>query len=145
MTEAVVLDAGPIGMLAHPRATENIKQWLAGLLNVGRTVYVPEIADYEVRRELLWAGLVKSLRRLDRLKLTLKYLPITTEAMLREAEFWADVRKQGKPTSGHYSLDADAILAGQAAVCPEQSAVVATTNPRHLARFVPAEKWEDIQ
>jgi predicted nucleic acid-binding protein len=132
-------------MLAHPRATDDIKQWLADLLDAGRIVYVPEITDYEVRRELLRAGLIKSLRRLDRLKLTLKYLPITTEAMLQAAEFWADIRKQGKPTSGYHTLDADAILAGQAAVCSTRSVVIATTNPRHLARFVPAEKWEDIK
>ena len=144
MTSAVVLDAGPLGMISHPRATAEIKAWLADLLGAGRTVYVPEIADYEVRRELLRVGHIKGLRRLDQLRLTLKYLPITTDAMLIAAEFWADARKRGLPTGHHHSLDADVILAAQAAVCPTKSVVIASTNPRHLARFIPAERWEDI-
>ncbi|MEX2261699.1 MAG: hypothetical protein WD696_07095 [Bryobacteraceae bacterium] len=43
---------------------------------------IPEIADYEVRRELLRAGKEKGLGRLDA-------LPITTPVMLKAAEFWA--------------------------------------------------------
>ena len=145
MIETVILDSGPLGMISHPRAMEEIKNWLAHLLDVGKTVYVPEIADYEVRRELLRISSIKGLRRLDRLKLTLKYLPITTDAMLLAAEFWADTRKRGLPTGHERSLDADAILAAQAATCSTQSVVIATTNPIHLNRFVAAERWEDIQ
>ena len=62
------------------------------LLDSGRRILVPEIADYEVRRELIRAGKTKGLARLDELKMTLGYLPITTAAMLKAAEFWAYAR-----------------------------------------------------
>jgi len=56
-------------------------------------VVIPEIADYEVRRELLRAERTKGLARLDGLKGVLAFVPITTPAMLLAAEFWAAARK----------------------------------------------------
>jgi hypothetical protein len=55
-------------------------------------VIVPEIADYEVRRELLRAKKERGLARLDALASRLKYLPITTAAMRQAAVFWAEAR-----------------------------------------------------
>lgn len=55
---------------------------LMGILAKGVQVRVAEIADYELRRELLRAGSAQGLSRLDQLKETLGYLPITTDAML---------------------------------------------------------------
>lgn len=40
---------------------------------------IPEIADYEVRRELIRTGLSKSVHRLDGLKERLEYIPIQTD------------------------------------------------------------------
>jgi predicted nucleic acid-binding protein len=144
MPEVVLLDAGPLGMVAHPRPAEEIIVWLAKLLGARVEVLVPEIADYEVRRELLRAGLKKSIRRLDQLKATLGFVPITSDAMLKAAEFWAEVRRRGRPTADEKTLDADAILAGQAATLSKKDVVVATANPRHLVRFVAAEHWTKI-
>jgi predicted nucleic acid-binding protein len=137
MPDVVLLDAGPLGMVAHPRPAEAILTWLASLLDAGVEVVVPEIADYEVRRELLRAGLKKSIRRLDQLKSTVGFLPITSDAMLKAAEFWAEVRTRGRPTSHEKSLDADAILAGQAATLSGEDVVIDTANPKHLARSLP--------
>ena len=44
---------------------------------------IPEIADYEVRRELLRAGKDRGLGRLDALKAMLGYAPITMPVMLK--------------------------------------------------------------
>ena len=55
--------------------------WLAGLLRGGVRVILPEIADYEVRRELIRAGKIASVARLDALAATIEYLPLTTAAM----------------------------------------------------------------
>src|SRR5271167_1313188 len=128
MTEIVVLDAGPLGLISHPMPSLEVMAWFARLVVAGKMLCIPEIADYEVRRELIRAGKVKGLKRLDELKSTLKYLPITTDAMLKAAEFWADARKRGVPTAHHHSLDADVILAAQAATCSTESVVIATTN-----------------
>ncbi len=107
-------------------------------------VMVPEIADYEVRRELLRAGKIRGIERLDELIAQVNYLPITTNAMRRAAAYWADARQQGRPTAADPALDGDVILAAQAATLNWTDVVVATTNVRHLSRFVQAEIWSDI-
>jgi predicted nucleic acid-binding protein len=111
------------------------------------SLYVPEIADYELRRELLRLDLTRALVRLDALKSTIGYLPITTAAMMKAAEFWASARKTGKPTADSKALDADVILAAQAVLLTgpdSDEPVVATTNVGHLSRFIDARRWQDI-
>jgi hypothetical protein len=85
---------------------------------------------------------------LDRAKSTLGYVPITTEAMLQASLFWAQARHQGQPTAPDLALDADVILAAHAMLLAAQegdTVVIATTNVGHLARFAPAQRWQDIQ
>jgi hypothetical protein len=65
----------------------------------GTRVIVPEIADDEVRRELLRANKVSGLTRLDALAGLLEYLPISTAARHQAAVFWAQARQQGRPTA----------------------------------------------
>jgi predicted nucleic acid-binding protein len=149
MTILVFLDAGPLGMVTNPKDTpicEEARSWLAELEARGFSAVVPEIADYEVRRELLRAGKVAGLRRLDRLKAVLPYLPITTAVMLRSAELWAEVRRSGQPTADPKALDGDVILAAQAILAGESGieVMVATTNVGHLERLVAAKNWQDI-
>ena len=141
MIRAVILDTGPLARISHPRATPEIFVWLQRLLTSGAAVIVPEIADYEVRRELLRAGKTKGVARLEELKEVLTYLPINTQAMLRAAEFWAEARKKGQPTADPKELDSDVILAAQA---EQAGAVVATKNVGHLSRFVEAKRWTEI-
>jgi hypothetical protein len=61
MTDVVVLDSGPLGMISHPRASAEIVEWLARLVGSGVEVLTPEVADYEVRRELLRAGRLRGM------------------------------------------------------------------------------------
>jgi hypothetical protein len=95
---------------------------------------------------LLRANQSAGIRRLDILKRTLAYLPLTTAAMLLAAQFWAQARQQGQPTADAAALDGDVILAAQAELLTRQGddVVVATTNPSHLGRFVEAKRWQDI-
>lgn len=111
-----------------------------------RIIRVPEIADYEVRRELLRAGKTKGIERLDALKSHIGYIPITTEVMLKAAEFWAQARMSGRPTSDHKALDADVILAAQAFVIGDEGddVIIATTNVGHLSLFASAKLWHEI-
>ena len=142
MTKPVLLDAGPLGRIAHPRPNQEIARWLEHLLASGTTVILPEIADYEVRRNLLLEELSKSVKRLDQLKRVLTYLPLTTETMLRAAEVWAAARKRGVPTAHPGELDGDAILAAQAL---EVGGIVATENVGHLSNLAEAKLWREIQ
>lgn len=145
MPDVVLLDAGPLGIASHPRPTPEILAWMSRLFAAGVELLVPEIADYEVRRELLRANRLRGIKRLDELKATLGYLPITTNAMLRAAELWADVRRRGKPTASDPALDADVILAAQAQGIVGKDVVVASSNAKHLGRFVAADLWQNIQ
>jgi predicted nucleic acid-binding protein len=114
------------------------------LLAAGVRVLVPEITDYEVRRELLRAGKNASVARLDTLALSTGYLPITTIAMRRAAQLWAQASQQGQPTAGDNTIDADMILTAQALTLGTPDVVIATTNVSHLSLFVPAEHWQTI-
>lgn len=147
MKPVVLLDSGPLGLLCHTRrsaVTTACEQWLAALLSLGRRVIVPEIVDYEVRRELLRLRRRAAIVRLDALAQAAKYLPITTVAMRRAAELWAQARQQGQPTAGDNTIDADMILAAQALTLGTPDVVIATTNVSHLSLFVPAEHWQTI-
>jgi predicted nucleic acid-binding protein len=147
MSAAVVLDATPLGILCHPRnppAVMACRQWLDDLVAAGRRVIVPEIADYEVRRELIRINSQIALANLDQLALRLDYLPLSTAAMRLAAALWAQMRSAGQPTAPQYSIDADVIVAAQAQGLGI-SIVVATGNPAHLRRLVPAELWSNVK
>jgi predicted nucleic acid-binding protein len=147
VSAAVLLDAEPLGILSNPNLTAPVircRQWLADLLTAGRRVLVPEITDYEVRRELLRANRSNALTLLDTLHHQAEYLPLTTAAMRQAAELWAQARHQGRPTAPDPALDGDVILAAQALTLGAPQVIVATSNVRHLARFVPAELWHAI-
>jgi predicted nucleic acid-binding protein len=143
----ILLDTGPLGLVTNPRRSPQsvaCAQWLQTLVGRGIRVIVPEIADYEVRRELLRAKKEKGLARLDALASRLEYLPITTAAIRRAAVFWAQARQQGQPTADDKALDGDVILAAQAITLGVADVVIATTNVGHLSRFAPAALWPDI-
>jgi predicted nucleic acid-binding protein len=141
MIKPVILDSGPLGKLAHPRANKDIKLWFEMLLKNGNVVIIPEITDYEVRRSLLHENLIKSIERLNELKKILLYLPINTDAILKAAELWAEARKIGKPTSDPHALDGDVILAAQTL---QVNGLVATENVGHLSLFIEAKPWNEI-
>ncbi len=149
MSIVILLDTGPLGIVSHPRSTPLNEQgnvWLEGQLVQGKRVLVPEIADYELRRELLRAGKIKGLAKLNSLKRSLGYLPLNTQMMLQAAEYWAQSRRMGRPAARNTELDADVILAAQATWLQIKGyeVIVATTNIKHLELFVDARLWSDI-
>src|SRR5262249_23121144 len=151
MARLVFLDSEPLGLASQARGKPNAdacRNWLAALEVAGVEVIIPEIIDYEIRRELVRVGATAGLRRLDRLLIRFRLLSLDRRALLRAAELWALVRRAGLPTAHPQALDADAILAGQAltAVGPANVATVATNNAQHLARFpgIDARPWTAI-
>lgn len=145
----LLLDTGVLGLVTNPKATptnEACCVWLRALLADGARVIVPEIADYELRRELIRAHKINGWQRLDALKNTIEYLPINTDAMLKAAALWAHARNVGTPTAPDTGLDGDVILAAQALTLEThgERLVIATTNVGHLALFVEASEWQDI-
>ncbi|RUT06763.1 hypothetical protein DSM106972_030200 [Dulcicalothrix desertica PCC 7102] len=150
MSQVVLLDSGPLGMVTNPKASsievQECKLWFNTLPQKNYTVMLPEITDYEVRRELLRVGKIKSIRRLDRLKLQIPYLSLTTETMLLAAQLWAEARLRGRPTAEPSALDGDVILAAQAILLENEGykVVIATTNVGHLSQFIDAQEWRAI-
>jgi predicted nucleic acid-binding protein len=147
MSDAVVPDTTPLGVLCHPRNPPQVmacRQWIADLPAAGRRVIVPEIADYEVRRELIRVNSRLALTNLDQFRVRLEYLPLTTASIRFAAELWAQARNTGQPTASDHALDADVIVAAQA-LSLNTPVVVATGNPSHLVRFVAADLWQNIK
>ncbi|HZW31665.1 MAG TPA: hypothetical protein VFF52_13210 [Isosphaeraceae bacterium] len=150
MADVIVLDSGPLGdacrKRGHPDVERLTRWWIHAKAN-GAIVAIPEIADYEVRRGLLGAGAIDGVERLDQLRDDLgHYIPITTTAMRKAAELWAQARRKGHATAEDKELDADVILAAQALLFTglTDTLCVATYNARHLARYLDARHWKDI-
>ena len=145
MATSYLLDAGPLGLLAHNRPARRIpmQNWVLQEVTAGSTIYISEVADYEVRRELtrlIRAGQLPASRldRLNRLAKLFTYLPVSTAMWQRAADLWADARRHGLPTAGAATLDADVPVAAQAA---DVGAIVVTSNPGHIGRWVPVRPW----
>ncbi len=151
MARVVVLDTSPLWLASlapgKPKA-DDCRNWIAGLLGKGHVVALPEIADYEVRRELLLRGATASLRRLNSHRSTLDFQPIDTPIMLKAAELWALLRRTGGPTAGAQELDGDAILAATTLMAwsTGDTVTLASSNVSHLMRFpgVDARDWTTI-
>ncbi len=155
MRRITVLDSGPLGKISNPKASpenDEAKEWMFALIANGDIVVIPEIADYEVRRELIRANKAAGLASLNLLKSTLEYLPIDTQTMLEAAQIWVEARNIGKPATNNLSLDGDMVLVAQVRAATrfwaDEAAgghtTLATTNPKHLNYFCDARLWRDI-
>jgi hypothetical protein len=151
MARLVLFDATPLGLACRRPGipiVDHCLAWMTGLEASGVYLYISEIVDCEVRRELHRLAHVPGLRRLDLLTNRLMYAAITTPVMRLAAELWADVRRRGLPTASDFAIDADAILAAQATLLagPGDHVTIATGNVSHLRRFpgIDAQVWEKI-
>ena len=150
MKRTFVLDTTPLSEAARPPSqsaeADAFKRLLRQILVSGDAVYVPEIADYEVRRELRRPGRTTSLARLDAFVAMTEYLPITTAARRLAADLWAQARNAGRATADPKALDGDVILAAQALTLTPVPAglVVVTSNVAPLSRYVPAQEWSTL-
>jgi len=149
MSRVILLDSGPMGYALTPAVNEThlrCSQWLEALILKPEQIALAEIVDYECRRGWIRHDNTAALASLDRAKATLRYIPISTTAMIKAAEFWAASRKGGYSTTDDRRLDADVILAAQGSVLASagHEVVVATMNPKHLSRFIAAEERDKI-
>jgi predicted nucleic acid-binding protein len=121
------------------------QSWFDRCLEKSQIFVLPEIADYEIRRELIRANKVNGINRLDRLKSILQYQPIDTHTMLLASQLWAESRQRGTPTCDPRELDGDVILAAQAKQLEAlgYEIIIVTTNVGHLSQFVTAKLWQD--
>lgn len=146
----VLLDTGPLGIVTNPKMSPEAlacATWLQGLLANGVRVYIPDIADYELRRELLRADKRAGIERLDQLRTVLPCDTISTDTLMLAASMWAMLRLQGLPTAEDKALDGDVILMAHAALLQQQEGdlvTIATTNVGHISRMWTAKLWREI-
>ncbi len=146
----LVLDTGVLGELCHPKyAGSRIRLFAEKIRHTEDIVIcLPEIADYELRRELLRHAMKnkqetsRSLERLDSLVRLFDYLPLDTPTLRETARLWAKVRNAGRPTADPHALDGDVILAAQALMA---KGIVVTYNTVHFSFLkVPARDWTEL-
>ena len=77
--DILILDTGPLGLITNPKESDDgrrCKAWVWSALGTGSRVVVPDVVDYEIRRELIRAGKAKGLARLDSLVDELERAPV---------------------------------------------------------------------
>ena len=145
----ILLDSGPLGVYTNPKQGDRkdeiralVKQWELQ----GHAVAVPEIVDFELRRELLRGSKTDGIANLDDAGDRFLYLALTTPTMRLAAQLWAIARQMGRPTAAPFELDGDVILGAQAQVVEQIGAevVIATFNTNHLSRYAKALQPRDI-
>lgn len=136
----LLLDTSILGWVCHPRKHGDVREWLQSAL-VTHDVLVSEVADYELRRELLRIGAPRSIANLDELARELVYVPVTTATWRSAARLWATLRRTGRVTAPPEALDADVLIAAQALA---EDATVVTSNIRHFEGIVRAQEWGDV-
>ncbi len=109
----LLLDTNILGQLCHPKRKVNkpVIDWLAKIIIQPERfkVYVPAIADYELRRKLLHLikkkqASEKSIHFLNQLIAKTDYLPLTETTLFKAAELWAEARFTGLPTASVGSM-----------------------------------------
>lgn len=68
-----------------------IAHWAAEYIAAGHELYIPDVIDYELRRELLRAKKASSILLLHGLKASLNFLPIHSPTILLAADLWNDI------------------------------------------------------
>lgn len=149
----LLLDTNVLGEFCHPNTKKyqpKIDVFLRQVYNnQSISIFIPEVADYELRRELLRFAMQnnqttsRSLERLDNLVTLLgfKYLPTDTNHWRKAAELWTQARNLGQPLADPKELGGDVILAAQALAV---GGTVVTTNVKHLSRLVSATDWNEL-
>lgn len=139
MTNRVVLlDSGPLGEIISPKPKGYIKDWLSFIKQNKISLRVPEIIDYEIRRNLILSNLGKSERRLNQYRNRKEFIHLNSEILICACEIWAELRRIGQPTASKERLDIDVLLIAQAISQTDsfEEVIIVTTNVKHLIRCI---------
>ena len=136
----LILDTAIVGRLCHPRKHRDVRAWFLRVVREHDPL-LSEVADYELRRELVRIGAVHGLSRLDELAREIRYLPVTTDTWRAAAHLWAFMRRTGRATAAGSALDADMLIAAQARA---EGAVVVTPNTKHFEVLTAALDAADV-
>ena len=149
----VLLDSGIIGNICNPNPSlirRQLDNWLYGLMARGAYIASSTICDFEVRRSLrlseIQGSTITGIPDLDVLADLIDFIPVDLEITRLAGELWALARRDGIPTAANERLDADLIICATSQSLaqnhPGRNVIVATTNVKHLSRFVAAATWQ---
>jgi predicted nucleic acid-binding protein len=136
----LLLDGNVLGKICHPTKHADVREWFRAVVRE-HEVLLPEVGDYELRRELLRIGSQRGLRRLDELTRELRYVTVSTATWREAAHLWAHLRGTGRATAADGRLDVDVLVA---ALALAEGAHVVTSNLKHIALLVPACDWSAV-
>lgn len=134
----LLLDTSVLGRVCHPRKHLDVRAWFLRAA-LDHEMLLSEVADYELRRELIRIGSKRSIQRLDELTREIQYVPMTTATWRTAARLWAEQRNAGRLIGS--GLDADLLIATQAR---EEAAAVVTLNVKHFTGLVDVFSWESV-
>ena len=148
----IILDSFPASSTSKrenssPTESDRCRRWIDECELAGHNVMVPAVVYYEVLRELELRQAHSQIARFKKFSLhPARFIALLSVHLETAAQLWAQSRRAGKPTSDPKELDVDVILAAQALNLNLATSdfIIATTNPGHLSRFVPAELWSKI-
>jgi predicted nucleic acid-binding protein len=137
MPVTLLLDSTVLGKVVHPDPLTHrlVVDVVAALIfDPDYRVVVPEIIDYEIRRNLLLTAQRQKAWATDALSLldemvSFGYEKLKTETFRLAAQIWADSRLRHQPRAPEAALDIDVILAAQARGA---NGLVVTENLRHF-------------
>ncbi len=150
LSHIVVLDTGVVGLITNPTrnaGADACRAWLKRLLAANVFVGLPDVVDYELRRELVLNDAVNALQALDALRSAIEVLPVAPDVLARAASMWATLRRTGLSTADRHALDIDVIVAASTIVAAEALSldpVVVTANAKHIGRMVRALSWDNL-
>ena len=151
----IFIDTGVLGLLSSPNKRKEViksQEWLYFWLSRGVNIISSDICDYEVRRGTLLTAnsqlREQGIKKLDDLHDLINFLPVSPIILRHSAELWAETRRLGLPTAELNNIDADVIIGATCQLIqeeyPGQRLIVATTNVKHLSRFIEAKQWTQI-
>ncbi|MBC8142581.1 MAG: nucleic acid-binding protein [Armatimonadetes bacterium] len=156
MPTVIILDTGVLSNCVVPlnrgRSTnlslaEACREWLADCEQNGATILVCAVAYYEALCEIERRQAVAQRTRLVTYCFQAgRFIPLNTSHLEAPAFLWAQARNVGLTTANDAALDGDVLLCAQVQSLGFTSTdyVVATTNTKHLSRFVNADEWQNI-
>lgn len=144
MSRVAVIDSGPLGEIIKRHPSADTIRWIEFINENKIALRIPEIIDYETRRELILQGLkgniesYKSISNLTKYRQTNRLIPLEPSITLTDAcELWADLRFNSQPTADRKNIDVDVILVTQALSMKKDfdEIIIVTGNLSDLRRF----------
>ncbi len=157
----VILDSNILGLIIAPLSTNFEKEegkykqareciyWFQNLLSRGAYVTVPDICDYEIRRELIRINSFESLDNLKGLRNVINFQELTFNVLTEAAEIWAIARNSNQPNKSIQNIDVDCIIAAHWRLLkneyPGREVIVATENIKDFQSFSDCSSWKNIK